>query len=323
MRYDNFLSFIKHLDEGKKVSLSPVYLIVASDESMLNLLVNRARVGGEKVLDDRCLSKLQEELFGRSLFSSNSLVIKLADSPSKEVEETLLKYLSKIDEGRSLILAAKKLPKNSKLPKAVEKLGVAYLGRELKPWELEPLLVSWISYEAINRGVQIDNQTALELVKRCECDATLLLQELEKLICFAGRRAITRDDLAAISPEPLQFALWSLGEATLKRSAKCYKILEALLHQNVSSIAIVRALRGQYQTLLQVCRLLSLNREVAPDFPHLKGRILEKQIAIARDYSPKEATRRLVLIDEMESKLKSSSVTDAQNLDLLLSKLLV
>lgn len=311
MRFDNTLNFIKQLESGHISSTH--CLIVSPHESLVLACLERLQKPGREVYYNPDRATLYQALYSRSLFSKRvQILVNFSESPSKEIV-ALLEKRSDAD----LIVATPKLPNNSPLLSTFE--TILYQG-ELKGWELESMLSSWLLYTAKREGVKISDECALDLVKRCDVDVQLLFQEWRKLLTYVGeKRSISKEDIVHLAPEPTSHVLWHLNDACIKKNPKAVDLAQKLLSEGVSPIAMVRALRGQYQNLLQMQQLLKKRGEIQPHFPYLKGRILEQQVQAAQQLG--DVTPSLLLIDDMECKLKSSSVDEGALIDLLILQL--
>jgi DNA polymerase III delta subunit len=312
MRFDNALNFIRQLNEGK-ISASN-YLIICPNISLRMACEERLLQKEREVLENPDKPTLYQALNTSSLFAKSvQLVINFTETPTKEV----LALLEKPRQSQELLVTMPKLPSSSPLITAYE---VVLTQGEMKGWELEAMLKSWLLYGAEKAGIQISDECALDLAKRCDLDIQLLKQEWNKLVTYIGdRRSITKEDIQTLSPHQQSRSLWLLNDACIKKSPRASQLAQQLLDEGVSPIAIVRMLRGQYQTLLQMQQLPK--SEIASRFPYLKGRILDQQLDAAKNI--KDASKFLILIDEMECKLKSSSVSDDALLDLLIAQLIL
>lgn len=285
MRFDNFLSFFKALDEERH-RLSNM-LIVCPELSLRSAALEKIQRPDRVVLEDPDQASLYQALYSPSLFTrQEQLIVHFNDAPAKEI----VALLQKPSVSTQLIVTLPKLAAQSPL---LGSFALVYLQGEIKPWDLESMLVALISHEAQKTGVRLSSDCAVELVRRSDSDLLLLQQEWRKLLCYVGeRRMVTKEDLAQVSAEPSSQTLWRLGDACLKKNPKALIMAQDLLAEGVSSIALIRALRNQYRRHLE-------------------------------QHTSKEAARHLIRIDETECQLKSRSVDDTALIDLLLCHLLV
>ena len=156
--------------------LLPAYLIVGADELKRDAAVRRLR---SRVPADMADFNL-DELDGASLEEPGQLISSAQTMPfcadfrlvivngagelAKPVSEAVVSYLADPNPQCVLCLVAEKLAKNTRLYKAVAKVGPHSVidCAPLKRWELPPYVVKL----AQKRGLSMDNAAAQELVER-------------------------------------------------------------------------------------------------------------------------------------------------------------
>ena len=154
--------------------LLPAYLIVGADELKRDAAVRRLR---SRVPADMADFNL-DELDGASLEEPGQLISSAQTMPfcadfrlvivngagqlAKTVSEAVVSYLADPNPQCVLCLVAEKLAKNTRLYKAVAKVGPHSVidCAPLKRWELPPYVVKL----AQKRGLSMDNAAAQELV---------------------------------------------------------------------------------------------------------------------------------------------------------------
>lgn len=210
--------------------LLPAYLIVGADELKRDAAVRRLR---SRVPADMADFNL-DELDGASLEEPGQLIPSAQTMPfcadfrlvivngagelAKPVSEAVVSYLADPNPQCVLCLVAEKLAKNTRLYKAVAKVGPHSVidCAPLKRWELPPYVVKL----AQKRGLTMDNAAAQELVERVG-ESTVALDNqiatLAQLVGDAGR--ITLADVEANVAQIAEVSPWAFADAVCERNA--------------------------------------------------------------------------------------------------------
>ena len=222
--------------------LLPAYLVVGTDELKRTNAVRRLR---SRVPEDMADFNL-EEVDGRTVDDPASLVASLemmpfaadlrvvivhaADALPKAASEALVSYLADPNPQCVLCLEAEKLAKNTRLYKAVEKVGKAGGGSSviacaaLKRWELPP----YVQRLASARGAQMDVGAAEELVNRCG-ESTAMLDNQVAMLCELARSSASAGEAAALRisrelveanvAQTAEVSPWAVADAACERKA--------------------------------------------------------------------------------------------------------
>ena len=210
--------------------LLPAYLIVGADELKRDAAVRRlrSRVPADMAdfnLDELDGASLQEP--GQLISSAQTMpfcadfrlvIVNGAGELAKPVSEAVVSYLADPNPQCVLCLVAEKLAKNTRLYKAVAKVGPHSVidCAPLKRWELPPYVVKL----AQKRGLSMDNAAAQELVERVG-ESTVALDNqigtLAQLVGDAGR--ITLADVEANVVQIAEVSPWAFADAVCERNA--------------------------------------------------------------------------------------------------------
>ena len=210
--------------------LLPAYLIVGADELKRDAAVRRLRSHVPADMADFNL----DELDGASLEEPGQLISSAQTMPfcadfrlvivngagelAKPVSEAVVSYLADPNPQCVLCLVAEKLAKNTRLYKAIAKVGPHSVidCAPLKRWELAPYVVKL----AQKRGLSMDNAAAQELVERVG-ESTVALDNqiatLAQLVGDAGR--ITLADVEANVAQIAEVSPWAFADAVCERNA--------------------------------------------------------------------------------------------------------
>lgn len=210
--------------------LLPAYLIVGADELKRDAAVRRLRSHVPADMADFNLDELDGaslEEPGQLISSAQTMpfcadfrlvIVNAAGELAKPVSEAVVSYLADPNPQCVLCLVAEKLAKNTRLYKAVAKVGPRSVidCAPLKRWELPPYVVKL----AQKRGLSMDNAAAQELVERVG-ESTVALDNqiatLAQLVGDAGR--ITLADVEANVAQIAEVSPWAFADAVCERNA--------------------------------------------------------------------------------------------------------
>ena len=210
--------------------LLPAYLIVGADELKRGAAVRRLR---SRVPADMADFNL-DELDGASLEEPGQLISSAQTMPfcadfrlvivngagelAKPVSEAVVSYLADPNPQCVLCLVAEKLAKNTRLYKAVAKVGPHSVidCAPLKRWELPPYVVKL----AQKRGLSMDNAAAQELVERVGESTVALDNQIATLAQLVGDAdRITLADVEANVAQIAEVSPWAFADAVCERNA--------------------------------------------------------------------------------------------------------
>jgi DNA polymerase III subunit delta len=339
VKYTNLRAFEKHLEGAAPNHLSPIYIVLGKEafqrKTAIDKLSSALRKGKNEndlmlqVLNANQLTArgLMQELSAFNLFSSKqAIIVEGAENLDKDSTAALEKYFNDPNPLIHLILSATSLHHGSNFYKKGEKVGIVLEILEEKSWEKERTIQEWIALTVAEEGKSIDSACCRQIVQALGTQQELLFSELQKLICYIGKRAsITSHDIAAIISPVASDTVWQLGEAIFRRdSASAMSICKALLSDETPFFMLLRQLRSQFQTELQVCSILSLEGDPAAitrQFPYMKGNILERHIGYSQGYGMQGFIAGLLKIDDVELQAKNSGLDVGFLAELLIVKL--
>lgn len=210
--------------------LLPAYLIVGADELKRDAAVRRLR---SRVPADMADFNL-DELDGASLEEPGQLISSAQTMPfcadfrlvivngagelAKPVSQAVVSYLADPNPQCVLCLVAEKLAKNTRLYKAVAKVGSHSVidCAPLKRWELPPYVVKL----AQKRGLSMDNAAAQELVERVGESTVALDNQIATLAQLVGDADhITLADVEANVAQIAEVSPWAFADAVCERNA--------------------------------------------------------------------------------------------------------
>ena len=244
---------IDFLKNPSKVPVKPVYAVFGDDPFLRreSLATIRRQVlhGDDEELgltrfagDQASLADVIDEVRTLPIFVKRKIVIVDGADPfvtahRKELEA----YVEHPSTAGVLVLAVKVWAGNTKIAKALDKVGVAI---ECKG-PTEAVLGSWLVHMAKQRSeVQLDQQAGGVRVELVGAEVGLLIAEIEKLAVYVGARArIQRDDVARMVGAGRIEDVWKvLGAATTGRSEMAIELLDRLIGAGEHPVALLAAM---------------------------------------------------------------------------------
>jgi DNA polymerase III subunit delta len=287
-----------------------VYLLLGDDEERKSRGVEKLRAGrpleafdasaiGPESLVSACNSF---SLFGEGPF----VVLKDLDAWNAAQKAVIVDYLEDPLPGSDLILLGKKLGARERLLAAVEKSGEVHTFEQ----PTGKALVNWLVGHAKRLDLDLPEDVAEDLAKRCSGDKMRLLQETEKLALYVGEATATHDDVAVLCPPDVQSNIFAFVDSLAAGERdRALNLLEDLIGTGEPPLRLTFMIRRQFQLVARARALIDRGtprKELASRLkvPPFVARKLEEQ---GRKFDEEDVERALVLIQDLESGLKGGS----------------
>jgi DNA polymerase-3 subunit delta len=264
----------KHLGlhSWKKIKtdqLSPVYLLYGTntfllketrkkiidaalneDEQSFNLSTyDMEEVSVEQALEDA------ETLpfFGdRRVIILNNAIFLTAEKSKQKVEHDLEKLQSYLNEPSPfavlvILVPYPKLDERKKVTKLLKKQAECIEANELGEQEIKV----WIDSELKEASITMEESAKQLLLQLTGLDLTTVLNELQKLILYAGEeQVITEEAVSLLVARSLEQNVFSLVDAVVKQdSLKALSLYRDLLQNNEEPIKILSLLAAQFRLI--------------------------------------------------------------------------
>lgn len=265
-----------------QAQLLPAYLVVGADEVKRDHAIARLKLRLEQTgmadfnLDERDMTKEQdpEELISSlNTFPMGSdfrlVVLYGCDRLPKQLSELLVDYLSNPSPSTVCLVVAKSLAKNTRLYKAIAKIGDTSIidCAAKKAWELPKQLQEMAS----RYGASITLSAAEELVSRAGTNTRMLDNELKRLAQQVPSKSIELPDVERIVARTAEVQPWDFLNALSARKldtslslfrlmpAKNYVWLHSLMVARIRELITAKALdaRGQARDLARALGMQS------------------------------------------------------------------
>ena len=297
--------------------LLPAYLIVGADEFKRTSAVNRMRARLEKSgmaafnLDERDMARdpqMDDIIASLNTFPMGAdfrlVILDGCDKLPKTVSEPLVEYLANPAPTTVCLLVASSLAKNTRLYKAVAKVGAKAVVdcAPKKAWEMPKQVVSM----ARAHGKAMGMPAAEALVSRAGENSRMLDNELKKLASMVAGPEIILADVERLVMRTAEVKPWDLLNAVSARDmVRALALLD--LQPDRSEVRLWSLLVGRIRELI-VAKALDARgagRELAATLG-VQGWQVKNHLAWARRYQMDELVDALSAAAEVELALKGS-----------------
>jgi DNA polymerase III subunit delta len=304
----------KQLSEYK-----PVYLIFGEQDLLLERALEqlKANVGeladldfnsetfdGENANADEIVAACNTLPFASE---RRLVVVRNVDKMAKDASETLVGYMANPAETTILALVGKKIAKNTRLYKAVDKLGGilerAAPGKNEWPAEVQKLFQ--------RKGRTVSRDGAELLVNAVGPDLRRLSVEVDKAVAYAGAKTeLTLSDVEQVVSTAATTKVWEIGPALADRDcARALRLVDELVGDGESVFGLHALALKSIRELISARALIdrgegsSAQLAVALGRQEWQVRALPRQ---ARAFTSEELVEILRAAAESEAQMKTS-----------------
>ena len=287
-----------------------VYLLLGDDEERKSRGVEKLRTG--RTVEAYDASETSPEtlvsacnsfsLFGEGPF----VVLKNLDAWNAAQKAVIVDYLKDPSPGSDLVLLGKKLGARERLLSAVKNSGEIHTFDQ----PTGKALVRWLIGHAKKMDLDLPEDVAEDLAKRCSDDKMRLLQETEKLALYVGDRTSTHDDVAVLCTPDVQSNIFAFVDSLAAgQRDRALALLEDLISTGESPLRLTFMIRRQFQLVARSRALIERGtpqKEIASQLkvPPFVARKLEEQ---GRKLGEEDLERALAQIQNLEGGLKGGS----------------
>lgn len=315
---------------GRKAPLLAAYLIVGTNELKSREAVTRLKGRLEPGLDVFNLDEREANADlapGELITSLNTMpvgsgprivLVNGAEHLPKPTSEAVITYLANPNPGCTLCLVSEKLAKNTRLYKAVAKVGPHAVidCTPAKRWELPATVLKMGKVH----GVQIDQNAAEELVSRVGESTTMLDTQVKTLaaLCRATGR-VTLADVEQHIARTAEVKPWDFLDAICDRNAA--RALELYnLMAKPSQIALTSLIAGRIREL--ICAKSLDARGAGGSLASALGKQawqVKNHLRWSRRYTPEDLRHALTACATAERALKTGVDPDTALVSLVLT----
>ncbi len=298
---------------------------------------DRDQIVAERSPDESAIDAARVAAASVGMFGTHLAILRRplrAAGRSNAAAERLLSLVTELPEGAALALAeerpsrdvAKPPPLLKRLADAVRERGGVVLERNA-PRRNE--LTGWIRNHASETGIRIEPPAAGLLAQLIggavwESDIERGEQtraadsELRKLATYAGGRAISVEDVEALSADVRPASVFAITNAIDRREpAAAADALQRALDDGQPALRILASLSGRVGDLI-VARDLSARKaaptEIARRVGRGNARVAERLVEAARRYTAEELESMLIGLYEADVAIKTNAIDEASAL---------
>jgi len=303
--------------DNSKKPLLPAYLIVGEDALKQRTVLERLRtrvagIGdisfnhdrfeGESASGDDIVSACNTLPFASEV---RLVEVSHADKLRKQAADALTNYLASPSETTVLAVSAQKLPKNTRLYKAIAALGSHAVidCTPLRPRELEPAIRSM----AVGHGFAMTPSAAHTLIELVGEDTVRIDTELRKLAtAHTGNDAVTDHEVRMLVAHTAEVKPWDFTNAFAARDlARC---LAMMPHLDTTPHVLIGRCVNQIRELI-CAKTLDSRGEGARIADELGGPPwrYKNHIRWSRGFAPGELERALISARDCEREMKSGA----------------
>ena len=321
---------IKHIKEKK---FDKLYFFHGEENFLSDYyakLIKKHTVGDDEfnfisLHSDDVLS-FQDAIESTPVFSEEKLVIIKGLDFSKEWKADTTAFFEEMLENMPyytrLILICSTIDKKSKIYKLLSSRCVECVFEHQKPKDI----VRWIIKVTMSKGASVDVDVAEMISEYAGVDMNLLINEIDKLVSYAGEGGkITADAVDTLCTKNISAKVYSLMDAIMARKAKeAFLILNELkrekeepnyingsLMRNILGVLQYKALKEEGKSVALICEKMNLR-----PFVQKKYALYEK--SFKEDFLIEMVNE----CSDFDVKLKSGGMDGYSGLTLLISKMI-
>lgn len=309
----------EHVSE-KTADLKPVYLILSEQSMLVEQALTRLRKRVEEVanLDFNFEALDAESADADSIVgAANTLpfaserrlvIVRNIEKMGKDGLEAITAYAADPSPTTVLALSGAKMAKNTRLYKAVDRLGGVVERTAPKGRDLVASVRSMFS----DRGRTLDLAGAELLVQSVGKDLQRISVEIDKVVAYAGDRTeLTRADIDAIVATTAETSVFEFADALADRDCvRALNLLDGLLRDGGSTVLSVHFMAMRtLRDLIAARSLIDRGRPSLGDLSKALGRPdwqLKRLPKQAQGFRPEELVALLKAAAKAEAEMKTS-----------------
>lgn len=241
----------------------------------------------------------------------------------QQLVNALLKYLPQLPETTRLVFVeSRSLHGNNPILSQAQRDGKSFV----REFELlrHGAVSRWITRRVEEKGGKIESGAVMLLTAYGGEDLRLLDQEIEKLLIYAGDRAITEADVRRLVPAAAESDIFAMVDALGRRDRRqAATRLHELLEAGESPIYLLYMIARQFRILTQVKELAGQGLQPGGIQSRLGLHpfVVQKALAQARNFSLSQLNAIYGKILDTDEAIKTGQLDAELALDLLVAEL--
>lgn len=314
----------KHIE---KKEFSPIYLLYGEEDYLKKLYKDKLKTAiigedltmnynyyeGKNIDTSEVISQAQTLPF----FNDKRLII-IENSELFKKQNDLADFIGSMPDTTYIIFVENQIDKRGRLYKQVNKVGTV---SEMKGLNDKNLKI-WIASILKQDNKRITQDTASYLLGKTGPDMENILNEVEKLTCYAfDRDIISKEDVDAVCTEQVEGKIFQMIDAiAIKDNDLALNLYYDLLSLREKPLSILFLLARHFTILIQVKDLLGFgyDKSLISKKAGIQPYFIGKYISQARKISKKALNMNLNLCTETEEGIKSGRQIDQLGVEVLI-----
>jgi len=248
------------------------------------------------------------------------LVARDFEKIKEDETELVLDYLKRPSPRTTLVFQAASLDQRRKLTAALMKTCTLVVFDRLSEGKAK----RWVEKFLRRRGFLIEPMALGHLIGLVGTNLMRLVNELEKLMSYAGSGTINDPMITELVPRAREHSSWELWDAIIERNrVRAFRLMERLLDDGSEPLVILGALAGLYRRMLAAKELMA--RQAPTDEVNRAtgrfGRNAEVFNARVLRTAREEIVHGLRRIAQTDNAIKNSEATPRLQMQYLIAEL--
>lgn len=314
----DFGNTIRSLVKGQ---VEPLYFLRGEDRFLQSFFIKKVEEAmfgsGAKntsilVPDELSSKEIIERLNRTDLFASKSVfVLRQPQLIRGMYRDGLMAYCKQPPSTNSLIILHNEWQARTKYFKDIEKLSTSIAVST----PLEPGMKKWAGYFFKERGLRVSGDVIQTIVDMAGDSLDHLENEIEKIsISLDKNEIVTSEKVRQFSGWQREYQRWefflSLGE---KKFPKTISLGKTMVTQNETLISLIYGLTSFYMELWYMKKSIGTSQTYR-GYTGLPPSVMKRLPQFAKSVTTKEVERALLLLSEMDQRVKSQTVDDETEL---------
>ena len=301
--------------------VDPLYFLRGEDRFLQSFFIkkveeaifgNGAKNTSILVPDELSSKEIIERLNRTDLFASKSVfVLRQPQLIRGSYRDGLIAYCKQPPSVNSLIILHNEWQARTKYFKDIEKLSTSIAVST----PLEQGMKKWAGYFFKERGLQVSGDVIQTIVDMAGDSLDHLENEIEKIsISLDNNEIVTSEKVRQFSGWQREYKRWefflSLGE---KKFPKTISLGKTMVTQNETLISLIYGLTSFYMELWYLKKSVGTSQSYR-GYTGLPPSVMKRLPQFAKSVTTKEVERALLLLSEMDQRVKSQTVDDETEL---------
>lgn len=311
----------------KQNQFKQCYLLYGTEEYLKKLYKNKLKtgiIGDEDTMNYTYfegksieIPKVIEVAETLPFFSERRLIL-IQNSGLFKTANDLADYIKTMPDYCYIVFVESEVDKRNRLYKAVKEVG--YIS-EMNGMDEKDIQL-WVAQLLKRGGKKITRDTLLYFLNKSGTDMEGMVQEVEKLICYAmDKEVITVEDIDAVCVTQVSNQIFLMIDAIASRKQRqALDLYYDLLTLREKPMSILFLITRHFNILLQIKELKGQNRNDVAKKVGVPPFAVQKYMSQADNFTKQGLIESLKDCAKMEAQVKTGLMTDQMAVELLIVK---